>query len=330
MFRPFSCPVALCLIGSGTSFSLFFQAADGTMLEKLEYIIALAREKNFARAAESCGVTQPTLSQGIQKLEEALKTRLVQRSSRFQGFTPEGERVLIWARRIVGDTHAMRQEIFGLHNGVGSHLRIAAIPPAMPIVASLTVPYQERYPTVRFTVLARTSDALLQLLHQREIDVGVTYIDNEPIPEVTTVPLYREEYFLLTTRQGAHGHNDQVTWAQTGGLPLCLMTRDLQHRRIIDAVMKTAGQESAPLVETDSVFGLISHVQTGRWVSVIPRSMLDQVRTSKSLCAIPIVEPEVSHMIGLVVSDRYPVSPAVNSLMKMACVVATPDLAKIA
>jgi DNA-binding transcriptional LysR family regulator len=135
---------------------------------------------------------------------------------------------------------------------------------------------------------------------------------------------------LLTTRQGAHGHNDQVTWAQTGGLPLCLMTRDLQHRRIIDAVMKTAGQESAPLVETDSVFGLISHVQTGRWVSVIPRSMLDQVRISKSLCAIPIVEPEVSHMIGLVVSDRYPVSPAVNSLMKMACVVATPDLAKIA
>lgn len=300
------------------------------MLEKLEYIIALAREKNFARAAESCGVTQPTLSQGIQKLEEALKTRLVQRSSRFQGFTPEGERVLIWARRIVGDTHAMRQEIFGLHNGVGSHLRIAAVPPAMPIVASLTVPYQERYPTVRFTVLSRASDALIQLLHQREIDVGVTYLDNEPILEVTAVPLYREEYFLFTTRQGAFGHSDQVTWAQMGGLPLCLMTRDLQHRRIIDAVMKTAGQESAPMIETDSVFGLISHVQTGRWVSIIPRSLLDQVRISKSLCAIPIIEPEVSHTIGLVVSDRYPISPAVNSLMKMARLVATPELAKIA
>ncbi len=300
------------------------------MLEKLEYIIALAREKNFARAAESCGVTQPTLSQGIQKLEEALKTRLVQRSSRFQGFTPEGERVLIWARRIVGDTYAMRQEIFGLHNGVGSHLRIAAVHPAMPVVALLTVPYQERYPTVRFTVLARTSDELLSLLHQREIDVGVTYLDNEPISEVTTVPLYREEYFLLTTREGAHGHSDQVTWTQLGTLPLCLMTRDLQHRRIIDAVLKSAGHESSPLVETDSIFGLISHVQTGRWVSVIPRSMLDQVRISKTLCAIPIVEPAVSHTIGLVVSDRYPISPAVSSLMKMAQLVAAPDLAKIA
>jgi len=300
------------------------------MLEKLEYIIALAREKNFARAAESCGVTQPTLSQGIQKLEEALKTRLVQRSSRFQGFTPEGERVLIWARRIVGDTHAMRQEIFGLHNGVGSHLRIASIPAAMPIVASLTVPYQDRYPTVRFTVLSRTSDALLQLLHQREIDVGVTYLDNEPVPEATAVPICREEYFLLTTRQGSFGHSDQVSWNQLGGLPFCLMTRDLQHRRIIDGVMKTAGLESIPLVETDSVFGLISHVQTGRWVSIIPRSMIDQVRISKSLCAVPIVEPAITHTIGLVVSDRYPVSPAVTSLLKMARVVAAPDLAKIA
>jgi DNA-binding transcriptional LysR family regulator len=254
----------------------------------------------------------------------------VQRSSRFQGFTPEGERVLVWARRIVGDTHAMRQEIFGLHNGVGSHLRIASIPAAMPIVASLTVPYQERYPTVRFTVLSRTSDTLLQLLHQREIDVGMTYLDNEPIPEVTTVPMFREEYFLLTTRQGAHGHSDQVNWTQIGGLPLCLMTRDLQHRRIVDNVMKAAGQETSPLVETDSVFGLISHVQTGRWVSIIPRSLLDQVKISKSLCAIPIVEPEISHTIGLVVSERYPVSPAVNSLLKIARIVAAPDLAKIA
>jgi hypothetical protein len=65
-------------------------------------------------------------------------------------------------------------------------------------------------------------------------------------------------------------------------------------------------------------------------VSVIPKSMLDQVRISKSLCAIPIVEPAISHTIGLVVSDRYPVSPAVNSLLKMARLVAVPDLAKIA
>lgn len=300
------------------------------MLEKLEYVIALAREKNFARAAESCGVTQPTLSQGIQRLEETLKARLVQRSSRFQGFTPEGERVLVWARRIVGDALAMHQEIIGLQNGVGTHIRIAAIPSAMPIVAAITAPYQEHYPTARFTVLSRSSDSLIELLHQREIDAGVTYLDNEPVSEVTSVPLYRERYFFLTTRQGPLGNSDQVSWEQLGGLPLCLVMRDLQHRRIVDAVLKEAGHDATPMIETDSVFGLMAHVQTGQWVSIVSQSMIDSVQIAKPLCAIPIMEPDISHTIGLIVSSRYPVPPAVTTLMKLASELAQPPLIKSA
>ncbi|TIQ69265.1 MAG: LysR family transcriptional regulator, partial [Mesorhizobium sp.] len=74
------------------------------MIDKLEFFIALAREEHFGRAAEVCGVTQPTLSAGIKQLEGQLGVMLVLRGSRFQGLTPEGEQVLVWARRIVGDT----------------------------------------------------------------------------------------------------------------------------------------------------------------------------------------------------------------------------------
>ena len=74
------------------------------LIDKLEYILALAREKHFGRAAEACGVTQPTLSAGLKQLEEQMGVLLVNRGSRFQDFTPEGQRVLEWARRIVGDT----------------------------------------------------------------------------------------------------------------------------------------------------------------------------------------------------------------------------------
>jgi DNA-binding transcriptional LysR family regulator len=83
----------------------------GIMIDKLEFLIALAQEQHFGRAAEACGVTQPTLSAGIKQLEEMLGVLLVQRGSRFLGFTPEGQRTLDWARRIVGDSRAMRQEI---------------------------------------------------------------------------------------------------------------------------------------------------------------------------------------------------------------------------
>src|SRR5690348_2687853 len=151
------------------------------MLDKLEYLMALARERHFGRAAEACGVTQPTLSAGIKQLEETLGVLLVQRGSRFIGFTPEGERTLDWARRIVGDARAMREEIKALKHGLAGQLRIAAIPTTLAMVAALTTPFRARHPDVRFTILSRTSIEILALLEDLEIDAGVTYLDNEPL-----------------------------------------------------------------------------------------------------------------------------------------------------
>ena len=101
------------------------------MLDKLEFLLILARERHFGRAAETAGVTQPTLSSAIKSLEENLGTALVERGSRFRGFTPEGERVLEWARRLVGDARTMRQE--SLKGSLSGHLRIGAIPTALSV-----------------------------------------------------------------------------------------------------------------------------------------------------------------------------------------------------
>ena len=154
------------------------------MIDKLEFIIALARERHFGRAAEACGVSQPTLSAGIKQLEDSFGVLLVQRGSRFQGFTPEGERVLDWARRIVGDARAMRQEIDALKRGLAGHIRIAAIPTALAMVAMLTTPYRAKHPDVRFTILSRNSIEVLRLLENLEVDAGLTYLDNEPLGRV--------------------------------------------------------------------------------------------------------------------------------------------------
>jgi Transcriptional regulator len=288
------------------------------MLQKLEFMVALARERHFGRAALSCGVAQPTLSLGIQQLEETLNVRLVKRKSRFQGFTSEGERVLIWARRLVGDARAMREDISELKRGLGSHIRMAAVPSAMPLVASITAPFQVRYPTVRFTLLTRPSSDLLGLLEQREIDVGVTYIDNEPIGDVMKIPLSREQYVLLTTADGAYGDSSRVTWAELATLPFCMLTRDLQNRRIIDSVLHTVGVEIVPMIEADSIVALTSHVSTGNWVSIVPRSVISAIDMTGNLRAIPIVEPEITRTIGLVVSERFPIQPTIVSLIQDA------------
>jgi DNA-binding transcriptional LysR family regulator len=288
------------------------------MLEKLEFMIALAREQHFGRAAESCGVAQPTLSLGIQSLEQLLNVPLVKRSSRFQGFTPEGERVLVWARRLVGDARAMRQDILGFRTGVEAHLRLAAVPSAMAIVARLAVSFQTRHPNVRMTVIGRSSNTLLEQLRHREIDVGVTYLSNEPIGDVVSVPLHREQFLLLTTPDGPLGYAGRTTWQEVGELPLCLFGRDLQSRRIIDSVLRQVGAEPTPIMETDSIAALIAYVRMGHAASIVSNSALTSIDRSEDLCLIPIVEPDVSHTIGLVVSDQFPVQPAVAALMDEA------------
>ena len=122
------------------------------MIDKLEFVIALARERHFGRAAEACGVSQPTLSAGLEQLEDTLGVLLVQRGSRFRSFTAEGERVLAWARRSVGDARGLRQEIDELKRGLVGHIRIAAIPTALAcrkLVLRLAPPIQELMKGIR-------------------------------------------------------------------------------------------------------------------------------------------------------------------------------------
>jgi DNA-binding transcriptional LysR family regulator len=288
------------------------------MIDKLEFIIALAREQHFGRAAEMCNVSQPTFSSGIKQLEDQFGVLLVQRGSRFRGFTPEGERVLEWARRIVADSRAMRQEIDALKRGLVGHVRIAAIPTTLAMAASLTTPYRARHPNVRFTILSRTSIEVLKALDNLEVDAGLTYIDNEPLGRVTTVPLYHERYRLLTSADSTLGERDQVTWAEVAQVPLCLLTPDMQNRRIIDGILRRAGTEPSPTLESNSMIVLFSHVRTGRWASIMPAVLADTLGLTDTIRSIPIVEPDVTHAIGLVVPHREPMTPLTAALVTEA------------
>jgi DNA-binding transcriptional LysR family regulator len=288
------------------------------LIDKLEFILALAREKHFGRAAEACGVTQPTLSAGVKQLEDQMGVLLVNRGSRFQGFTPEGQRVLEWARRIVGDSRTMREEINSLKLGLSGRLRLAAIPTALAMVATLTTPYREKHPNVQFTIYSRTSIEVLDLLDNLEIDAGITYVENEPLGRVSTVPLYREHYRLLTSADAPLGNRDTVTWSEVAQVPLCLLTPDMQNRRIIDRLLKGAGGESRPTLESDSMILLYSHVRTGRWASVMPAKIADTLGLTDTIRAIPITQPKAVQTIGLVVPQREPMTPITAALVAEA------------
>jgi DNA-binding transcriptional LysR family regulator len=288
------------------------------MIDKLEFVIALAREKHFGRAAEACGVSQPTLSAGLKQLEDTLGVLLVQRGSRFRSFTPEGERVLKWARRIVGDARGLRQEIDALKRGLVGHIRIAAIPTALAMVATLTTPFHARHPNVRFTVLARTSHEMLQLIENLELDAGLTYVDNEPLGHVTAIPLYREQYHLVTSSDSVLGDRKQVTWEDVARIPLCLLTPDTQTRRILDHRLQEAGAGSSPMLESDSMVVLYAHVRTGRWSTIMPGTLVEALGLMDCVHSIPIVDANARQTIGLIVPNHDPAPPITVALVAQA------------
>lgn len=274
------------------------------MIDRLEFLIALASERNFSRAARACGVTQATLSAGLKQLEGMFGVMLVQRGTRFVGFTDEGERALEWARSIVAAVRGMRQDMDAIKGELSGRIRIAAIPTALAMVAMLTTPFRARHPQVRFTILSRTSVEALTLLENLEVDAAFSYLDNEPIGRVRTVPLYRERYRLLVSSDGVFGDRERVTWAEVGKVPLCLLTPDMQNRRVIDRLLRSAGVEVAPRLQSNSMIVLYAHVRTGRWASVMPAKLAKALRLTDTLRSIPIVGPEESHTMGLIVPQR--------------------------
>ena len=154
------------------------------LTRNLRYLLALSVERHFARAAAACQVTQPTLSAGIKHLEEELGVLIVQRGQRFEGFTAEGERILVWARRILGDVESLQQEVSALRNQLVGRLRLGAIPTALPLTAQLTTPFASVHPGVTISVISLSSVDIQRGLDDFTLDAGLTYLDNEPLARV--------------------------------------------------------------------------------------------------------------------------------------------------
>jgi len=284
-------------------------------LRHLEYLVALVRAEHFGRAARACDVSQPTLSSGIRRLESEVGFPVVRRSQRYEGLTPEGEKVLEWARRILADVDGLDAELDALRGGLSGQLRIGAIPTSLPCVSLLTTPLSESHPGINVTVQSLNSRQIERGLHDFELELGVTYLDSEPLTGVRTLALYEEHYVLLTGAEGALAGRDAVTWEETAQLPLCLLTGDMQNRRIVDGIFHEAGAEPRPTVETNSISTMFAHVRDGHWSSVMARAWLHVFDVPAGMRAIPLVAPATTRTIGLVWPDRDPESILARALL---------------
>jgi DNA-binding transcriptional LysR family regulator len=285
-------------------------------LRQLEYLAALERERHFGRAAAACHAAQPTLSAGIRSLERELGVSLVRRGRQFEGLTPEGELILGWAQRALADIESLRQEASRVRGGLEGTLRIGAIPTSLPFSPLLTERFRERHPRMRVRLLSMSSHQIAQGLERGEIDAGLTYLDNEPIANVDAIPLWRERYLLVTPADSELGARDEVPWSAAARLPLCLLTPDMQHRRIVDEAFASASAAPNPAVETNSVSTLVAHARAGL-PGITAHTWLFANPLPDDLRALPLVDPDVEHTIGLVTTTTTDRTPVITELFDL-------------
>ncbi|PQM60348.1 MAG: LysR family transcriptional regulator [Rhodobacteraceae bacterium] len=288
------------------------------MIDKLNFFITLARERHFGKAAVRLGITQPSLSAAIRQLEQNLGVTLINRGSRFQNLTPDGDKVLAWALKITADTRTMKEEIKNRSAGLSGTLSIGAIPTAITYIPEISNIFLNRHPNVKLRLLSLNSNEILGALERFEIDVGMTYLGNEPSSKLTTIPFYSESYCLITSGKNLNLDKETITWSQASKLRLCLLTPDMQNRRILNQYFLQDGISVTPTLETNSLIALLSHVQTGEWSSILPSSLVNSLALNKKIITFPMANSYPQHKIGLAALDREPNTPLISAFFKGA------------
>jgi len=285
---------------------------------KYIYLIALANEKHFGRAAAACHVSNSTLSAAIRDLEAELGVAVVERGQHFTALTAEGLCVVDYAQRMSGLAQSLKQDLAKLRGGLSGQLRLGVIPTAVTAVAELSTSFSRRHPLVSIEVKALSTQDILARLHRYELDAGIVYSESSVESDVTFHPLWEEGHVLITGEAGPFEGRSEVSWREAAQLPLCLLTRDMQNRVIIDHVFAEMGCSVIPQIESNSVLSILAHICAGPWSSIVPRAVLDRIGTPQGVTVFTLVQPNVAWATGLVTLARDPLPPMVAAIAEEA------------
>ncbi|HZZ47299.1 MAG TPA: LysR family transcriptional regulator substrate-binding protein [Pseudonocardia sp.] len=165
---------------------------------------------------------------------------------------------------------------------------------------------------VRVEVLP--SEEILRRLAHFDLDAALTYLEPDPPEGALAVELYRERYLLLTPDDGPLARHEQVSYAEAAALPLCVLTPEMENRRILDSAGAKTGFRLEPDFEADSVAAIYAHIATRRWSGIVAHTWVHVFGVPEGMRAVPLAEPSPHPAVGLVALDNRPVPLLVRAL----------------
>ncbi len=283
-------------------------------IRDLQMLLALSQRKHFTRAAADCGISQPAFSARIHQLEQQLGVPVVRRGNKFLGFTPEGDLVLRWARKILTDAEGMRQDIEIARDDLRGVLAVGVVPTALPYAAAVSTSLRARYEHLTIQIQSLTSSQINLALHDFSIDAGITYRDEKELGTLRFEDIYQEHYVLLSPLHLAPRKKGRASWAEAAKLPLCLLSKDMRFRQIVDEVFQVAGVSPEPVMETNAFTAAMVQVTNGSAATIAPQKLVDSLFLDQNSVSLALDNPVVEKTIGLATLDHEPALPAIDAL----------------
>lgn len=286
-------------------------------IRDLQLLLALAQRKHFTQAAAECGISQPAFSARIRHLEDELGVPIVRRGNKFLGFTPDGELVLKWASKILAHAEGLRQDMEVSKGALRGKLVLGVVPTALTYAANISTRLRQSYPGLTIQIQSMTSAQISRGLLEFSLDAGITYEDELQQSALHFAPIYDEHYVLLAPADLAPRQQGTVTWAEAAAVPLCLLSKDMHFREIVDDVFAQAELEPEPAMETNAFTAALAQVAEGSAATIAPSKLVESLLFSDRTISLRLTQPAVSHAIGLAVLDHEPSLPAITALKQV-------------
>jgi LysR family transcriptional regulator, hydrogen peroxide-inducible genes activator len=295
-------------------------------LTELRYVVALAQERHFGRAAQKCFVTQPTLSLALAKLEDELGVKLFERNKNEVLVTAKGQGIVEQARRVLDEVGKIQQLAKGGQDQLSGALRLGAIPTIGPYLLPALIPIlRKRAPAMPLVLEENLTGNLAPMLRDGELDVVLIALPFA-LPGVKTQVVYEEPFSVVVPEghkwQARRGVNPQEL---AGENLLVLNNGHCFREQVLEAC---PGQSNTALPEGragSSLETIRNMVASGLGVSVLPASALTARYATKLLKVVPFAAPVPSRKVALAWRASFDRPAAIDLLaeairsVKMPC-----------
>jgi LysR family hydrogen peroxide-inducible transcriptional activator len=269
-------------------------------LTELKYVVALAQERHFGRAAQKCFVTQPTLSLALAKLEDELGVRLFERNKNEVLVTPMGVGIVEQARRVLDEAGKIASLAKGAQDQLAGALRLGVIPTIGPYLLPELVPIlRKRAPGMPLMIEENFTGSLVPLLRDGEIDVALVALPFA-VPGVKTRTLYEEPFSVVVPEGHAWAKKKRVRPDELSGESLLVLNAGHCFReQVLEACPGQANTANPEGRSGSSLETIRNMVASGLGVSVLPDTALQPRYANRLVKVIPFTEPAPSRKVAI-------------------------------